>query len=103
MVVMVTVAAVRRRRQFALADGAIAILIQLGEQRIGARLIDTGRVQRALELALADRPVAIGIQPAEQALRAARTAGVLALERNQRRHRAVRERRRRHAESLRPD
>ena len=55
------------RRQFALADAAVAIGVELAEQRIGARSVDARFAERAFEFALADLAVAVFIDAPEQA------------------------------------
>ncbi|MGA2566949.1 MAG: hypothetical protein ABSF41_08970 [Pseudolabrys sp.] len=89
-VMMVVAAAVPCFRQFALADRAVAITVELGEHRIGVRRADAGIAERGLEFRLADLPVAIGVELGEQLRRAlrGRAACRLTLQQNQRGHRA---------------
>src|SRR3984893_19483202 len=89
--------ALQRRLQFAEADRAVAIGIELVEDVIGLRQVGTAGAERVLEFALAQLSVAIAIDLGEQILQGlrgiARCAAAgggrrrrLALRRDQRAH-----------------
>ena len=63
---MVVAAGVLRTRQFVLADRAVAIGVELSEQRIGAGFIDAVIAERRLEFRLTDLPVTVGIEFGEK-------------------------------------
>src|ERR1700690_2221421 len=92
---VVMMVSVLRTRQLALADRAVAIGIELGEQRVGSRGTDARVAERALEFRLADLAVTVGVELGEQLRwRLGRHAGCrLALQRKQRGHGAGAERR----------
>jgi hypothetical protein len=76
---MVTMA-VLCRGKFALADGAVAVAIELAEQGIGARCVDAVGSECAFEFRLADLPVTIGVELRQQSGRRTRVGvGLLVL------------------------
>ena len=64
--------ALQRRLQFAEADRAVAIGVELVEDVIGLREVGTAGAERVLEFGLADLSVAIGIDLGEQVLQGLR-------------------------------
>jgi len=60
--VMMMMAAMPRLRQLAVVDQAVAVGVELVEQRVGAGLIDAGIAERGLEFGFADLPVSVGVE-----------------------------------------
>src|SRR6201996_7824396 len=82
MPTVMTALTFQRRRQFAEADIAVAIGVELVENAVGLRGVGAAGAERVFEFRFCDLAVAIGVDLREQVLQ----RGRLALRRQQRLH-----------------